>query len=263
MINFAAIVPHPPFLIPNVGKNHLPKLKKTLAAFELLEKKLQETHIDTIIMISPHGDLANELLAINTRQNYEINFEKFGDFATKMEIEADLGIINKLKSSNETYLPIQLFSEQNLDHGISVPLFHLLKNKKNYRLVPINYNTNDQEMLFAFGEALKEASFDSPKRVAIILSGDLSHRLAYDSPHGFSPQAKEFDKKIIQLLKKNNLENFKNIDGKMIQEALPCLFPGLYILLGALAKMNCQFEILNYEAPFGVGYLLGNFNFNG
>ena len=31
------------------------------------------------------------------------------------------------------------------------------------------------------------------------------------------------------------------------------------ILLGAIKNMNYDFEVLSYEAPFGVGYLVGEF----
>jgi len=44
----------------------------------------------------------------------------------------------------------------------------------------------------------------------------LSHKLTKNAPEGFSPQAKEFDKKIIQNLKKKNLQSILDIDRKEI-----------------------------------------------
>jgi len=34
MLNFAAITPHPPLIIPVVGRNYLPLVKKTVNAME-------------------------------------------------------------------------------------------------------------------------------------------------------------------------------------------------------------------------------------
>jgi len=117
MLVFAAIVPHPPILIPQIGKDNLKKIKKTVAAFDLLEEDLNETRPDVIVVISPHGEVNFDAFTINTNQSYSASFENFGDFSTRSRYNADLGFINALKSKNETKLPIQLVSEPKLDHG--------------------------------------------------------------------------------------------------------------------------------------------------
>jgi len=56
-IKFAAMIPHPPILLPHVGspEDHA-KLKKTLKSLEELKKSFDESNIDEIIISSPHQD---------------------------------------------------------------------------------------------------------------------------------------------------------------------------------------------------------------
>jgi AmmeMemoRadiSam system protein B len=256
MLVFSAIVPHPPILIPNVGKEHLAELDKTIRAFNILEDELNKAKPDTIIIISPHGELNIDAFNINTHQHYISRFEQFGDFSTENKFKADLQFINELKEENETKLPVQLISDPQLDHGAGVPLYYLTRKDKSRRIVPISYSYLPYRKHIEFGETIKNAAYNLDKRYAIIASGDLSHRLAPDAPAGFSPKAKEFDKKLIQLLKKKNIEQILNMDPAIIEDAGECGLRSILILLGAIKNMNFEFEMLSYEAPFGVGYLV-------
>ncbi|MBU1131932.1 AmmeMemoRadiSam system protein B [Patescibacteria group bacterium] len=261
MLVFCAIVPHPPLLIPSIGKENMAKLDKTINAFNILEEDLNQAAPDTIIVISPHGEISFDSFTINTHQNYIARFEKFGDFSTEMKFKADLQFINELKSKTETKLPVQLISDENLDHGASIPLYYLTRKNASRRIVPINYSYQSNQKHIEFGEAIKEAVFSLDKRCAIIASGDLSHRLSMNAPAGFSPKAKEFDKKIIQFLKKKNVDGIMNMESDLVDDAAECGLRSILILLGAIKKMNYEFEVLSYESPFGVGYLVAEAKF--
>ena len=90
----------------------------------------------------------------------------------------------------------------------------------------------------------------------------LFRSLSLNAPAGFSPKAKEFDKKLIQQLKKKSLEGILNIESELIDEAGECGLRSILILMGVIKNMNYEFEVLSYEAPFGVGYLVGEVRFN-
>lgn len=261
MLVFAAIVPHPPILIPQIGKDNLRKLKKTVAALDLLEADLNAANPEILVVISPHAEMNHDAFTVNTKQFYTAGFESFGDFSTHLKFSADLGLINLLKSKNEVNLPIQLNSEANLDHGAAVPLFYLTRKNNRRRIVPLAFSMLSYQKHLEFGAAVKEAIFSCDKRVAIVASGDLSHRLSLRAPAGFSPQAKEFDKKLIQLLKKKSPEGIMNMDSALIEDAGECGLRSILILLGAIRNMNYEVEVLSYEAPFGVGYLVAEVRF--
>ncbi|MEW5907706.1 MAG: class III extradiol dioxygenase subunit B-like domain-containing protein [Patescibacteria group bacterium] len=57
MITFAAIVPHPPLLLPDISSvNDRKKVEKTLKALEILGAEFKKIRPDSIIISSPHPD---------------------------------------------------------------------------------------------------------------------------------------------------------------------------------------------------------------
>jgi len=97
--------------------------------------------------------------------------------------------------------------------------------------------------------------------VAVVASGDLSHRLHKDSPGGYSPAGQDFDQTIIKLLNEKKVDEIVSLDSKFVEEAGAdqCGFRSLLILLGIIKSINYRSEQLSYESPFGIGYLVQNF----
>jgi len=60
-------------------------------------------------------------------------------------------------------------------------------------------------------------------------------------------------------LEKKDVKGILNIDPHLVEEAGECGYRSIIILLGALSGLSWQPEILSYEGPFGVGYLVINF----
>lgn len=92
------------------------------------------------------------------------------------------------------------------------------------------------------------------KNIAVVASGDMSHRLIQGAPAGYSPKGKEFDEKLIRLLEEKDIEGILNLDEEFFEEAGECGLRSFVILLGILDG-HFKFEKLNYEGPFGVGCL--------
>jgi len=256
---FAAITPHPPLAIPSVGKENLEKISKTKEALERLETELYAAKPDILIVISPHGEISPDHFTINLSDKFQINFEQFGDFSTRLEFASDTVLIttNKEKMSNRS--PINIISEATLDHGIGVPLFYLARHLKNIKLIPIYFSLLDNRAHFEFGKNLKETIIDSDQRIAVIASGDLSHCLTENAPLPFDPTGKEFDQKLMDFLKNSDSQSIINFDPELLERAAECGLRSIAILLGILNNINFNFELFSYEAPFGVGYLVGQF----
>lgn len=255
---FASLCPHPPIIIPNVGQENISSVEKTIKGMEKLEKKFFQAKPETAIIISPHGIIYPDAFSLNFSEIYVGNFHQFGDFITNLEFKPDLELLHHLKEKIEEKLPIVLVSEKNLDHGSLVPLYYLTKNLKP-NIIPIGYSFLDFEKHLEFGKILKEEIFASKKRIAVIASGDLSHRVTLEAPAGYSPKGEIFDKKLITLLKNKDLKGILEMDKDLIEEAGECGLRSFLILLGILSETNYQPEFYSYEAPFGVGYLVMNF----
>ena len=258
-IVFSAITPHPPVLIKSIGKESLLLLKKTIESYKEIEENLYASKAETIIIISPHGHMHTNAFTMNINPEFEINFEEFGDFSTKINLNGDTGLIYKIREKLETKVPLQLISEKNIDYGCGVPLYLLTKNLKDIKVISIYYSGLDLEAHFKFGKLLKKELLIDKNRFGIIASGDLSHRLSKEAPVGYSSQGAKFDKKIISYLKNKKINKILNMNKKIIDQAGECGLKSIVILLGILDGMDYKPEILSYESPFGVGYLTVNF----
>lgn len=256
---FAAITPHPPILIPEIGKENLDLLAKTKDALEKLEQDLYAAKPDVIVIISPHGELAADAFTINLSDHYHINFESFGNFSVKLDFKGETVLMAAAKEALNQKLPVGVISNPNLDHGIGVPLYYLARHLPEVSLVPIYYSFLDNLSHFEFGKGLKEAISNSNKRIAVIASGDLSHCLSKNAPAPFNPAGKKFDEKIIKLLEENDFQSVINVDHQLVENAAQCGLRSILIVLGILSGINYTTQILSYEAPFGVGYLVANF----
>ncbi|MFC1615369.1 MEMO1 family protein [Patescibacteria group bacterium] len=256
---FAAIVPHTPLLIPSIGKDDFQYLKKTMNAYTYLEEELYVANPKTIIIITPRQKILDDSFSINLFPKYKSNFIKFGDFATKKEYKNDINLTHHIKEELEGKTNINLFSEEELDYGSSVPLYHLIDHLKEPFIIPIGLSNLDNTCHFNFGKQLKNIILNSNKRIAIIASAELSHGLSKTSQNSYSLKGEIFDQKIITGLKEKNEKNLLRIDKKLEEEAQECGLNSILILLGILNKINYAPEILSYEFPFGVGYLTTNF----
>ncbi|MDD5341195.1 MAG: AmmeMemoRadiSam system protein B [Patescibacteria group bacterium] len=261
MLVFSAICPHPPILIPTIGKDNLEKIKKTQDAMKKLEEDLYASKPELIVIISPHGAMIPDAFSINLNSSYKANFEEFGDFQTKLEFKSSPLLAMKIKERVEGALPLVLSSIDNLDHGAAVPLFYLTKHLKDIEILPITYSFLDYQKHFEFGQLMKKEIAKSEKRIAVIASGDMSHALTQDSPARYSPKGAEFDKKFIQFLQKKDVKGIMKMDSKLIDKAAECGLRSFMILFGILDEYKYEPEIYSYEGPFGVGYLVANFRF--
>ena len=228
MIVFAAFSPHPPILLPSVGsEGDRKKLKKTLSALSVLSVKLKEAEPDSIIISSPHPD-----------------------WGIKVPLHF---LISKIKNQkSKIQIKIQNYQSPN-NIGIG---------KSNLIIVyPILTTLDSPKQHFEWGKSLYSKIKDSKSRIALIASGDMSHCLKADGPYGFHPDGPKYDKLLIEALKEKNLETIFKLDD-MFPKAAECGLRSFCFLLGILeaAKIDWQPEILSYEGPFGVGYLVVNFS---
>lgn len=264
MIIFSALVPHPPIIIPEIGGEETKKVKETISAMKKLADKLEKSDPDTIIVISPHTLAYPDRFNICGMNQLKGNLAHFGAPQVSLEFENDLQLVKKIDKSCEKHGVSTLLYDNGdhfceLDHGITVPLYFLIKNLGKTKIISIALSMLDKNMHFAFGEVIGEISQKSSKRIAIVASGDLSHRLIQTAPGGYSEAGKEFDELLINYLKDKDAQGILEMDEDFLEDAGECGYRSLLILLGAIDKLNYKPQILSYEGPFGVGYTVVNF----
>ncbi len=253
MISSAYITPHPPIIIPGIGQpDDLKAVGKTISAMEKLRENLEKAKPDTIILISPHAPTDYSSFVINSSPKLVGSFIDFG-LDKDFEFKNNLDLVEKMAArANEKDIPVH-FHEGFLDHGALVPLYYLTKNIKP-KLVELSFSFLDFQRHYKYGEMIGEILAKERENLAVVASGDMSHRLIPSAPAGYSPRGKEFDEKLIDLLYNKDTSGILNLDLNFVEEAGECGLRSVIILLGVL-KGKYEFRLLNYEGPFGVGYL--------
>lgn len=257
---FSCISPHPPIIIPTIGQDNLDQVRKTIKAMEKLNKFFVQSNPETLVIISPHAPLFPNAFAINQSEKLQGDFSNFNDFQTSFEFENDLDLAEEIiKASLTNKIPIISIKNQPLDHGALVPLYYLTKNYPKIKIIVLSFSYLDLKTHFTFGQILSKLIRKNNKKIAVCASGDLSHRLTLNAPTGYHPDGKKFDKQLVELLKEKEVEKILKLDPNLIENAGECGLRSIIILLGILDKINYKPEILSYEGPFGVGYLVANF----
>ena len=259
MITFACLVPHAPLLIPEVGQDNLQHLAETIQAYKNLEAELYAAKPDVLILFSSHANTPSQTFTINQNPLLKVNFKRFGDLVTSLEFKNEIALGYKIKEACETILPVNLSAEEQLTYSSGVPLYYLAQHLPQIKILVINYATLTIEEHIKFAEAIKEQINNHGQRVALIASGDLSHRLHQDSPAGFSPRGQEFDQAIIRLLAEKNINALTKLDSELLKEAGECAWRSLVMLLNIIKDIDYTPIKLSYQAPFGIGYLVENF----
>jgi len=260
MLVFSAFTPNSPLLLPEINKDKAYRLEKTTEAMAELADELYATHPETIILISMHPTIFNGSFSIALKDPFTFDLSEFGELSFDKKIKPDIELINELQDSLRSQgQPVTLTSDETLNYASAVPLQILTEDLKNVKLVAITYSELDTKSHFQFGNALKETIMSSDKRIAVIAVGDMSHALTNNSPADFHPDGEKYDKKIQELIAQKNTVGLISLDEKLIENAVENSYRSLTILFGLLDRISVKPEILNYEAPFGVGYLVANF----
>ena len=258
-LNFAGLSPHPPIIIPEIGKEDLAKVADTTVALRKLAHYLQEAEIETLIIISPHDLIYPDGFNISAMKKIFGTFAHFDEPNITFEYANDLELVDEIvQEARNNEIPIIPYDNggefHEMDHGIMVPLYYLRREQETaLKIVPIAYSNLDRAQHFAFGQTIGEVAKKYPGRVGILASGDLGHQLIQN------PETKKFDLKFMDDLKHNRVQDILYYDDSMIDNWAECGYRSVLILLGALDGLKAKPELLSYEGPFGVGYGVVNF----
>jgi len=152
-----------------------------------------------------------------------------------------------------------IISSPHPDWGFKVPLFFLKPSKS----IPIDTFLTQEDPPqdhYRIGRDLYFAELkNNQEKIALIASGDLSHRLKIDGPYGLHPDGKKFDLALITALENHDLDTILNLD-QIYPEAGECGLRSICFILGILdaARIKWKANVLSYEGPFGVGYLVAD-----
>ncbi|HWR38147.1 MAG TPA: AmmeMemoRadiSam system protein B [Patescibacteria group bacterium] len=264
-----ALLPHPPIMVPEVGKQELDKIRSTVEAVEQVARILQKDNPETVVLITPHGPVFQDAVAVSLHPRLLGNLSAFSAPEVALGFATDSLMVRQICHNAErlginlveltedlarTYrVPLQL------DHGALVPLYYLHKAGFKGQLVHLSVGMLSYTEMYTFGKAVQAAIGDLDKPTAVIASGDLSHRLLPGAPAGYDPRGAEFDRRVVEALKAADVKALLDLDPELIAAAGECGLRPIFFLLGVMGGLHPVLDVLSYEGPFGVGYAVALF----
>lgn len=259
---FGCIVPHPPLLVPDIGRGQEAAICATTEAMRKLAGELAQARPDALAIISPHGNGHGEAMGVFTGTSTSGDLKGWGDRTPRRAFLNDQHLASAiLDECAAAHIAAQPLGEDGyeLDHGVMVPMHFLAPRVENTPLLPLTFSYLPLETHFYFGKAIASAASRLGRRLAIIASGDLSHRLIPGAPAGYEPGGKVFDRQLVDAVAKMDSNAVLNLDPAFIERAGECGLRSITILLGAIEGLQAHPQVLSYEGPFGVGYLVASF----
>lgn len=262
-IRAAGLLPHPPIVIPEVGGREAGVVEKTCKAMEMVADKLANHEPETLIIISPHGNLFRDSICVMDTDKLEGDLADYRAGQLRFSYQVDQGLIKRLKGLTREF-PVLFLDEigarklgsLDLDHGATVPLYFLDRQwKEKPEILHINYGLLEVSELRRFGGLLHRAIREEKRRVVLLASGDMSHRLKAEAAYGFHRDGPVFDAMIKRIIEEGSLDELFLIDEELAENAGECGLRSLQILAGTLEGLAVDKEVLSYEGPWGVGYM--------
>jgi AmmeMemoRadiSam system protein A len=264
------LCPHAPVFIEKVGGDQSRLVHGTINAFKQVANEIHSLHPDLIVVISPHGPIFSDAIAIYNMPEYFGDMKSFGDYSLTYKYTKDQSFIDDLISAsnraNGLYYPLS--EEQfkkfqhapKLDHGVTVPLHFILGESSETKIVAMSYGSMSYIELLKNGEILREVADASKKRVVIIASGDMSHALSDKGPYKYNESGPWFDQKMCDTISSQKPYAIFTEPEEKIMNAAECGLRSYAIMMGALNRAVHTSNVIHYEGPFGVGYLLARFD---
>lgn len=256
-IVFAGIAPHPPIMVPEVGHEAIAEVLGSIEAMALLTERLIASGAETVVLISPHAPLDPNAFVAYQGPNLYGDFANFRAPKTTIEAQLDEELLRLItQEAGEHDYAVVRIRGGNMDHGTTVPLYFLQRNGWHGRVVALGYSFLSNDDHLGFGACVKRAADKLGRPTAFVASGDLSHRLKPEAPAGYNPKAHLFDEEMVAALRANTPDRIINVDQDLRKLAGECGYRSLLVALGATKELPLSCEVLHYEAPFGVGYLV-------
>ncbi|MBR5047363.1 MAG: AmmeMemoRadiSam system protein A, partial [Eubacterium sp.] len=182
------MVPHPPMIVPQIGRGQEEQVRKTIEAYEKVAEEIAVYKPETIIITSPHSIMYSDYFHISPGRKAKGSFSMFGAGKVKFEESYDEDLVDRICSlAMEEGFPAGTLGENDprLDHGTMVPLWFIRKKYDGFKIIRIGLSGMPLTDHYHLGQILARAVELTGRKVVLVASGDLSHKLQEYGPYGF------------------------------------------------------------------------------
>ncbi|MDO5476183.1 MAG: AmmeMemoRadiSam system protein A [Eubacteriales bacterium] len=255
----AVMVPHPPIILPEIGRGEEKKIQATADAYERAMKFIASLRPETIVISSPHSVMYRDYFHFSPGIEAEGDFRRFRARNVRIHAEYDYELVHTLSGiCDRDDFPGGTMGERDpeLDHGTMIPLYFLNRflDPESYRVVRIGLSGLPLTDHYQLGLKIREAAERLGRRIAFIGSGDLSHKLLEEGPYGFDENGPVYDERIMDVMGRAQFDELLDFDETFCDRAAECGHRSFVMMAGALDGLAVHAERLSHEGTFGVGY---------
>lgn len=259
----AFMVPHPPMIIPAIGQGSEEQIAETTRAYQQAAEEIAALRPDTIVITSPHSILYGDYFHISPSAGAKGSFAQFGAGSVQFRVEYDTELVAEIcRQADGQDFPAGTLGERDkaLDHGTMVPLWFIERAyenagvPKNYKIVRIGLSGLPLTDHYRLGQLIREAAERAGRRIVIVASGDLSHKLQDYGPYGFAKEGPEYDARIMDVCGRGAFGELFDFSEGFCNRAAECGHRSFVIMAGAFDGMAVKAKALSHEDVTGVGY---------
>ncbi len=261
-VTAAFMVPHPPMIVPEVGKGSEAQIFETARAYERVAEEVAALNPDTIIITSPHSVMYADYFHISPGSGAKGSFKRFGAPGVRFSEEYDAELAARICAlADAEGFPAGTLGERDpaLDHGTMVPLWFIRRKFAGGKIVRIGLSGLPLTDHYRLGQLIARAAEDLGRQVVIVASGDLSHKLQEYGPYGFAPEGPEYDRRIMDVCSRALFGELFDFDEDFCEKAAECGHRSFVIMAGAFDGLRVRAAALSHQDVTGVGYGISTF----
>ena len=258
----AFMVPHPPLIIPEVGRGGEAQIKETSDAYDKVAEEISEIAPDTIIISSPHSVMYRDYFHISPGRKAIGDLGMFSAPEVKFceEYDEELSsLLADILSSKGFPGGYKGERASELDHGTMVPLYFIRKHYHGGKIVRIGLSGSSLADHYLLGTYIKMAVEELGRIAVYIASGDLSHVLRQEGPYGFDPMGPVYDEKIMDIASRAAFGEMLDMDPRLLDKAAECGHRSFVIMAGTLDGYKVRSRVYSHQDITGVGYGIASF----
>ena len=256
-ISAAFMVPHPPMIVPQVGRGSEAQVAETTRAYEQVAEEIAHLAPETIVITSPHTVMYSDYFHISPGSGAKGSFADFRAPGVKFEEEYDKELADEIcLLADAADFPAGTMGERDrrLDHGTMVPLYFIRQKYRAGKIVRIGLSGLPLTAHYTLGKMIAEAAERLDRRVVFVASGDLSHKLKDYGPYGFAKEGPVYDERIMDVCSRGEFLKLFDFDENFCEKAAECGHRSFVIMAGALDGKALSINKLSHQDVTGVGY---------
>lgn len=262
MILAGFMVPHPPLIIPEIGKGEEETIRETINAYDRAAEEIAALTPETIIITSPHSVMYGDYFHISPGKGAKGSFRRFGAGRVRFEEDYDTLLRDRICTlADAAGFPAGTLGERDaeLDHGTMVPLWFIRRKYLGGRIVRIGLSGLPLSDHYRLGQLIACAAEDTGRRAVFVASGDLSHKLQPYGPYGFAPEGPAYDQRIMDVCSRAAFGELFDFDETFCDKAAECGHRSFVIMAGAFDGVRVKAEAFSHQDVTGVGYGICSF----